>query len=190
MAVVVGTDSYVTNAEAIAYLADAINGQGWASLDVAAQDRALITATRMIDRARWQGSRTVDGQTLAWPRTDVTCFGVAVDSATVPDRIKTGQIELANLLSIRPAVETNPTGAQTTGLRRVQAGTVQLEFWARSDNVDIASLRRFPTIVHELIGCFLQSSVDVAGNQAFGVNDDSSFDRTDLDQFGLFRGVP
>lgn len=190
MAVVVGTDSYVSNAEAIAYLADAINGQGWASLTVAEQDRALITATRMIDRARWQGSKTVDTQTLAWPRTDVTCFSNAVASDVVPDRIKIGQIELANLLSIRASVETNPTGAQTTGLRRVQAGTVQIEFFARNDNADIASLRRFPTVVHELIGCLLQGAVDNLGNIAFGVNAESSFEETDLNQFGLFRGIP
>lgn len=190
MAVVVGSDSYVTNAEATAYLANAVNGQGWANLTSAAQDRALITATRMLDRAIWQGTKTVSTQTLAWPRTDVTCRGTAVASDAVPDDIKTGQIELANLLSIRPTVETNPTGAQNTGLRRIQAGTVQLELFARNDNTDIASLRRFPTVVFELVGCLLQSAVDVPGNQAFGVNDASSFSQTDLDQFGLFRGVP
>lgn len=190
MAVVVGTNSYASNAEAIAYLALSSNGQAWAALTEGQQDIALVTATRMLDRARWQGRKTVDTQTLEWPRAEVTCFGNPVDESVVPDRIINAQIELANLLSIRPTVETNPTGAQSTGLRRVQAGTVQVEFFARNDNTDVASLRRFPTVVWEYISCFLLSALETGGTAAFGVSGDSSFEESDLDQYGLFRGIP
>jgi hypothetical protein len=48
--------SYANLLEAAAYLADSARGADWESLDPDSQSRALISATRLLDRQRWEGT--------------------------------------------------------------------------------------------------------------------------------------
>lgn len=93
-------NSFVTVAEADAYLAARLNSSAWAGVDPKAQ--ALIEATRELSTMIWQGSRATDTQALSWPRflapnpDGVTITWWAYyDPAIIPQRIKDATCELA-----------------------------------------------------------------------------------------------
>ena len=182
-----GTNSYVTLVQFNDYIACLINGQDTATDDL--KTRALITAFFIFQRANWQGEKTGGtAQVPAWPRTGVICNGTSVDSATVPEGIINGQMEYANLLIADAALATSPTGAATTGLRRVQAGSAQVEFFSNNPNVIINASRRFPPSVFEYVSCFLDT-VDFSATQLVsGLSDKSSFDQDN--QYDLSDGYP
>lgn len=62
--VVVELNSYVTLAEASAYLGDSLRGQTWIATDPDTQAQALIAAQRNFQKQRWLGIKTGD-QVLA-----------------------------------------------------------------------------------------------------------------------------
>lgn len=74
---IVGTDTYISFAEADALAADRLNAREWrAAVSAAEPDtipelcrQALTTATATLDRFTWQGNPASAGQALAWPRT-------------------------------------------------------------------------------------------------------------------------
>lgn len=106
-------NSFVTEAEAIAYAADRLNlPSGWATVSGAdlAEDekKALIAATQDVDRLTFQGYRTTTTQALSWPRSYVVDPDASIsavvdqlerlpyyDDDVVPTRLKEAVIELA-----------------------------------------------------------------------------------------------
>lgn len=68
MALTVGTDSYVTLAEASEYLAARLGATAWESADDATREKALKHATRAIDRQTFIGRKEDEDQALAFPR--------------------------------------------------------------------------------------------------------------------------
>lgn len=55
---VVGENTYVTLAEADAYLEDSLRGTAWAGIDDDTKARALISAFRLLEKQRWKGAMT------------------------------------------------------------------------------------------------------------------------------------
>lgn len=178
MPVTVGDNSYVTVAEADAYFADSINSAGWDGADAPTKDKALISATRYLDRQRWQGTKTVSTQNLEWPRSGVTCNGDPVDSDEVPDEIKESQYEMAQILIQDPTSGNNlNTGSNT---KRAKAGSAEVEFFRPTSGTIM------PDIVHQISSCLLGGSVPDSsgvgpGGYSSGGCDGSSFD-TDYDR--------
>lgn len=68
MALVKGTNSYVTADEADTYFEDRIDAASWDSATADAKDRALVTAWRVLDQLAWLGQTVTAGQPMAWPR--------------------------------------------------------------------------------------------------------------------------
>jgi hypothetical protein len=64
----VGTDTYVSLADATAYAADRLFGDAFTNATPTRQVQALRTATSLLDRLRWQGRPQAATQPLAWPR--------------------------------------------------------------------------------------------------------------------------
>jgi len=60
--------SYITVAEADAYLDGRPNTAAWLAAPVPDRARAVIAATRLLDPLPWQGSRATASQSLSWPR--------------------------------------------------------------------------------------------------------------------------
>jgi hypothetical protein len=93
-------NSYVTIAEADAYLVARLNAGAWET-DATADEkiRAVIEATRELDRLSWQGRRASTTQALAWPRYWVvdpdSPSAFNVDSTIIPQRVKDATCELA-----------------------------------------------------------------------------------------------
>lgn len=97
MSLVIGENSYVTVAEADAYVV-ARGLTGWDDLNNAQKESALILGCDYLEVTygqSWQGYRTNPEQTLSWPRTDVVVEGRAVPSNTVPMAVLKANIEMA-----------------------------------------------------------------------------------------------
>lgn len=95
-------NTFVSLAEATAYLGNRLNSGAWTAASPDDQSRALIEATRKISTMIWQGSRATDTQALSWPRflapnpDGVTITWWAYyDPAIIPQRIKDATCELA-----------------------------------------------------------------------------------------------
>lgn len=124
MALVIGTDSYISLAEADAYFA-ARNSLDWEALDPADKEAGLRYATAWLDgKFRWRGSLAVSTQVLGWPR-----FGAVDDerrliaSNVTPQRVKNATAEIALLHQADPVNE--PTGRETS---REKVGPIEVEY--------------------------------------------------------------
>lgn len=126
MALLKGTNSYSTVAEAELYFEDRINATAWVNADDISKAQALIMATTMLDGLDWSGAATDSSQSLAFPR-NVEYFdprlGVTVSSAdAIPDRIIKATFEQAiHLLN-------NDDLLDNTGLiKNLNVGSVALQ---------------------------------------------------------------
>lgn len=184
MAVTIGADTFACYGTA-AGLATYANGSAlWYATHAAAtadaRGRALVEATRLLDRQRWQGSKVSDGQALAWPRTGVTVDGAAVSDADVPDAITAAAYELALAILAKPTVV---AGTSTgSNVQSVGAGPTSVTFFSPTVG------GRFPDRVQELIGGYLYgadatASIAPGGLYATGTDGCSQFDRADA--YGL-----
>lgn len=183
---VVGTNSYITLADAEIYMESSARGFDlWGDVPKVEKERALITSQRLLERQTWQGDQTAPkpGQALAWPRTGVTDrYGDAVASATPPQAIIDAQVELAFDISQDTDVEEEKDANSNT--KKVVADTVEVEFFNPVRNGG-----RFPSIVQELVGEFLAGagSGTSVGLQVFGTDVAS---RYSADDWTVSRGWP
>lgn len=90
MALVVGTNSYISVADANTYFEDRLDADEWINADDTVKAKALITATRSIDREPLIGKKYSDDQTLQFPR--------LTDGASIPQIVKDACCEEALFL--------------------------------------------------------------------------------------------
>jgi hypothetical protein len=100
MALVKGTNSYATRAEADAYFGDRLNALAWNNATDAQKDQALISATAYLDTLAWSGYAVSDDQALAFPRVGIyfdprVGADVVLQEDTVPNRIVVATYEMA-----------------------------------------------------------------------------------------------
>lgn len=104
-------NSFVTEAEAIAYMAARLNVTGWATVAGTVctenEKKALIEATRDLSVLAWEAMRVDTTQVLSWPRryaldpdapsiTGITDIAqLYFDTTEIPTRLKNGTCELA-----------------------------------------------------------------------------------------------
>lgn len=96
-------NSYVTEAEAILYMATRLNVTGWTTLTGSSctdtEKTALIEATRELNALDWKGRRSTTTQVLQWPRWWVedpdSPVGFYYVPTIVPQRVKDAQCEWA-----------------------------------------------------------------------------------------------
>ncbi|MBL4793674.1 MAG: hypothetical protein JKY97_12200 [Citromicrobium sp.] len=96
-----GVNSYVTLAEANALADTRLFAGSWDAATDDTRERALITATALLDRLQWKGRPLVATQPLAWPRApDARPYGYPL-TTDIPQGITTATVELAiHLLSV------------------------------------------------------------------------------------------
>lgn len=181
MTITVGTDTYVTVEEADAYYAQSLDFDTWDALDTTQKERALVTATRTLDRQVWQGTKTDPLQDLQWPKTNVVDRdGNVLDPLIVPEDIKTAEIVLALMLYLDPTVASNKNAG--TNIKHLKAGSAEVEYFRPQTG------GRFPTIIMELIGQYLASATQVSmGGADYGTDQCSNF--TCKDKFGFTEGI-
>lgn len=174
---------YATLDEANAYMTGKYGVSMWfdSTTDPETKKRLLVTATRILDRQKWQGTPTgLSGQQLAWPRTGLEC--VAEDE--IPEKLVYACVELANLILEGSDVESNVRpGVQT--LQMIKAGSVQLQYFRDAEST-FTKGARFPTVVQELIGKWLGGGgAAVAPSLSYGTDGESVTN----EDYGFNQGI-
>jgi len=99
MALVKGTNSYVSLEEALIYFLDRIDVDAWTAASDTQKSQALVTATSILDGIDWTGAAISETQALAFPRSGTYYdpkIGADVTLSTiVPARIVRAACELA-----------------------------------------------------------------------------------------------
>ena len=133
------SNSYVTGAEADSYAEFQSWNDAWLGKTESERTIALINACRWLDTVDFAGTRcnpsSDDGdlpQALSWPRSDVSCDGVAATCSYVPKEIKEAQILIAYYLVIDPGLITGTPGGGSTPagvyVKRNKLGDLEQEF--------------------------------------------------------------
>lgn len=173
---------YADVAMADEYLAASMQAAAWRALtDPDDKARALVSATRLLDRQQWKGEKRITSpeQQTEWPRTGTGIPGVV--DGVVPDNIIMATEEIASALVSGSDMETESNTANK--ISSLQAGSVSLSFFRGAEG----EATRFPTIVNELLQGYLAGSgeLGLAGALSTGV-DGVSETRED---FGLNSGI-
>ncbi len=183
---------YGTLDDADAYLAGSPYALDWdAARNDASDDergeRALITASRLLDSLSWQGTSTLPvdpriipgtvTQPLAWPRTGVVINGVEVASNVIPFAVEYAAYTLAAVI-IEDQSVVIPTGA--SNVKRVQADTAQIEFFGPQS----ATATELSAMINFLLGPYLAGGSDLGGDAGEAVGNDGVF------AFGDESGYP
>lgn len=99
MALVKGTNSYITVAEADIHFADRLDVSAWVDADSVAKAQALVTATFVLEEENWTGTAVSEEQDLAFPRNgeyfDPRLGTIIYLEAATPKRIEKATAELA-----------------------------------------------------------------------------------------------
>jgi hypothetical protein len=114
MALTKGTNSYATVSEANAYFLSRLGSEVWESAADPEKERALMTASRILDDMPWIGTALDLTQAMAFPR-----IGQYFDSklgdykyfdSTVPDRVVQAAYELSlHLLTNKDSLSSSTT---------------------------------------------------------------------------------
>jgi len=111
MALTKGVNSYLTVEEADELLAYRINNDAWLSADSTTKEKALITATKLIDTFNFVGQAT--GDSLAFPREgsyfDPKLSKYVILDDSVPNRVLDAVCEMALHLLMNPASQEGTT---------------------------------------------------------------------------------
>jgi len=175
MALVVGTNSYINVADADTYFGDLIHAELWTAASEETQAKALVTATKMLDRRYWAGTKYSDAQALDWPRSGLTDpEGNEVAEDAVPQFVLDATCELALALIEDPSIQA-PDDAGN--IKSIKTGTVGVE-WFGSGAVGLSS-SGLPQIVEELIGYYLAGANDFSGPFASGTDNESEIEDFD-----------
>ena len=147
----VSANSYVSDAEFLAYGAGSLASARIAASTADTRERALITAARMMDRLRFDGLATIKQQARQWPRytvLDPDRWGYLFQKDEIPRRVKEAQCELA--LALLKAGQVSPDGQLTDASQYVKARVDVLEVEYRVGVITSTSasgiLRRFPAV--------------------------------------------
>lgn len=126
-------------------------GDAWREAEEESRKRSLVTSTRAIDAALWQGEPT--DPPAAFPRSGLTYpDGGDVDPATVPQRVIDASILLGAWYIEGSDIQN--AAAAAAGLKRMKADTVELEY-SRMPTLSGTAAPIFPSMVLDLIGFWL-----------------------------------
>ena len=132
MAVVVGTDSYATEAELLAYATArgiTISGD---------QTQLLIRAMDYLENQRFIGYKAASDQALQWPRTGVVIDGWDIDSTVTPNKVKVAQMEVALSMD----ADSDPMAVTDPDIKTQSVGTISITYQDNSSTkrpkIDVA----------------------------------------------------
>ena len=123
MAVIVGTNSYISEAEADTYFEGRLYSDKWTASTT--HDVALLHAASLLDsQISWTGQPLAEDQAMAWPRK----LPIAqADVTYIPSCIREAQCELALYL-----LGADPTATpKTAGYKSLTVDTLKLEVNAK-----------------------------------------------------------
>jgi hypothetical protein len=138
---VAGANAYVTVDECTAYCET--HGLPFGISPTLLGEQAIIRATSSLDamyRTRFPGTKAGGrAQTLAWPRKDaVDADGNAIALDEIPQEIKEATCELA-VRELAEPVSTMPDLERGGAIKRLKAGSVEIEYGANAPAVTVFS---------------------------------------------------
>jgi len=160
MALQIGINSFVTVTEAEVYFYDRLNQASWDSATDEIVERALVTATGILNDLDWGGTALPTAlYPLSWPR-DITYWDTksgAYDTieddrsttsyGTFPDDIKRATYELSlHLIKNMGTIEDQSTGSPK--LKDLKVGSVSMAFDLGSG---ISNFKELPDQIQRLI---------------------------------------
>lgn len=150
MTLIVGTNAYISRADADAYFAGRLHSTAWTGTSEANRDAALRMATKAIDRLAFGGRRALDTQALAWPRVWVRDGeGRILPAGEVPGAVREACCEWAlHMLQHDPA-------ARPADIARRKVGDLEVEYRPGARD-------RLPPTVRELLAPFLRGDAHSA----------------------------
>ena len=157
MALVVGTNSYASLADADTYFEDSIRGTAWLVFTVAQRSAGLVEATRVFERMKWLGKKTISTQALAYPRDDLK--GLEGETVTGAESLLTASEALYEYAFAILSDESMLDSDDATGsnIKSMKAGSARMEFFRATTG------SRFPIIIMNIIGRYLASSGSAVG---------------------------
>lgn len=184
---------YTTGTDALAdandYMVGRFGTTAWDAANNNDKKKALVSAVRFIDRAViWSGVQTdlVTPQPLQWPRDSAFCGSESVPDGTTPDPFATATYEMALILLVDSTVQSG-TGTGSN-VKKVKAGSAEVEFF--TGTAGTSEETRLPTVVNDLIGCFIGDDLSF-GSLSSGTDPDDNKSTFDCDdQYNRTRGYP
>lgn len=157
-------DVYADISQADDYLAASTDAATWnAETDDDVKGRALVTATRFLDRQSWAGDKTDDNQVLDWPRSDTGISGVVDDE--IPDDIVNAAIEIASALLNGVDIVNYSTSDQKE--KSLKAGSVAVEYFRQDEELAYP----LPRAIYELISPYYGgASTILSGSSSSGTD--------------------
>ena len=119
--IVTGANSYVTEAELIAYAA--LRGVTIASSDA---EKWITLAMDYLETLDYKGEISTSDQPLQWPRLYVKIDGYSVISTEIPDELKKVEMHLATQIS----QGVDPTSNVERATKREKVGDLEVEYMA------------------------------------------------------------
>lgn len=151
------SNSYVSRADADLFFEARYNDGGWSALSNANKERALVAATRLIDREAFRESPATATQALKWPRLYVRRVDSAYNEGTssgyyaateLPQQLLDAVCELAMLLAAGTQTET--AGRK---IKRFKSDDQEFEYEA-----DGRAASALPSSVQQLLSPFLRGA--------------------------------
>lgn len=160
-------DVYVDLNYADEYLEAASHATTWQDeTDNDVKARAIITASRLLDRQVWKGTKTSDIQALAWPRTGTGIDGVEDD--VIPTALEQACCELS--LALLDGSDVQSAQNQSQKIQSLKAGSVALTYFRGAEGTPT----RFPQIVQELLRDYLSGpSSSLYNSSSTGISDET-----------------
>jgi len=165
MALVLGTNTYVTMVEADAYFDTRIDAGAWINADDDDQESALVTATLLLDENQFIGVAVSSTQSLAWPRKDAIYFDPklgmekSVTTDTYPKRVKVATFEMA----LHLLTNENLLDNKTQTFERIKVGSIEIE----DSTKDVLKIPVLPLRIKKLLSPLL---VNGSGKQWWRAN--------------------
>ena len=149
MALIQGTNCYVSYADALAYFDNRLDSGAWINADEEDRENSLVTATRILDQNQFIGVAISSNQSLGWPRKEATSFdprlGLWVTYAEneYPDRLKLATYELAYHL----LANENLLDQKTQTFEEISVGTITI----KDSNNDVYRTPIVPSMVKRVL---------------------------------------
>lgn len=144
-------NSFVTLAEAQAYVDGRLNTDLWTAATTDQQNRALVEATIEIHQREYNGRRVDAVQVLNWPRffcpnpdAPLTTYWFYL-STTIPDRIKNATCELALQFIVNGTTDIGSLDPTITLHRESIGGAIDTEY--EPSYLRPQGLARFPRVL-------------------------------------------
>lgn len=148
-----GANSYVTDAEYIAYVLEVYG------VTVTSNEPALLRAMAYMNSLKWYGVKTYGrAQSTAWPRKGVSdCDGFSILSNEIPAEVVKAQCELAYAEATATGVLT-PQVSVAGVVSREKVDVIEVEYDTSQNTGNVDDQRVTVTAALDLLRCFYNSS--------------------------------